>query len=114
MEQHKLDWLSRRSATPTVAAFSCLVFCSLLFTGKNAVASDEASCLSTRGVYQASYRSDLLPIRINHIHAWVLHLATFDGQPVTDAEIGITGGMPQHNHGLPTQPQVTENLGNGD
>jgi hypothetical protein len=33
---------------------------------------------------------------------------------VDDAEITVDGGMPQHGHGLPTSPQVTQNLGGGD
>jgi len=32
---------------------------------------------------------------------------------VTDAEIAIDGGMPAHGHGLPTEPEVVKNLGNG-
>jgi hypothetical protein len=39
---------------------------------------------------------------------------TADGQPVENAAIVVDGGMPQHGHGLPTQPQVTQNLGGGD
>jgi hypothetical protein len=39
---------------------------------------------------------------------------TADGQPVENAEIVVDGGMPQHDHGLPTAPQVTQELGNGD
>ena len=35
------------------------------------------------------------------------------GQSVTDAAIAIDGGMPQHGHGLPTRPRVTQNLGDG-
>ena len=34
--------------------------------------------------------------------------------PLTDASIGVDGDMPQHGHGLPTRPQVTKHLGNGD
>lgn len=35
------------------------------------------------------------------------------GQPVTGATITVDGGMPQHNHVLPTRPRVTKDLGNG-
>lgn len=35
------------------------------------------------------------------------------GLPVTDATLTIGGGMPQHGHGLPTRPRVTQNLGAG-
>jgi hypothetical protein len=43
-----------------------------------------------------------------------LHVETPDGQPVENASVLVEGGMPQHGHGLPTNPQVTEYLGNGD
>ena len=35
------------------------------------------------------------------------------GQSVDGAVITVDGGMPQHGHGLPTQPRVTKALGNG-
>lgn len=69
---------------------------------------------SHQGVYQVSYTPTRPPIAINQIHTWTIHIATPDGQPVTDAVITVDGDMPQHGHGLPTQPQVTRHLGNGD
>jgi hypothetical protein len=69
---------------------------------------------SNEGVYQVSYAPRRGPIAINQIHAWTIHVATPDGQPVTDAVITVDGDMPQHGHGLPTRPQVTKRLGNGD
>jgi hypothetical protein len=69
--------------------------------------------VSNQGVYQVSY-APRRPIAINQIHSWTIHVATADGQPVTDAAITVDGDMPQHGHGLPTQPQVNRNLGNGD
>jgi len=53
-------------------------------------------------------------IRINTMHSWILHIETADGEPVTGADIEVSGGMPAHNHGLPTSPRVTEELGDGD
>jgi hypothetical protein len=70
--------------------------------------------LTAQGLYQVSYTPRRGPIVINQIHAWTLHVATPDGQPVTDAVITVDGDMPQHGHGLPTRPQVTRHLGNGD
>jgi hypothetical protein len=32
---------------------------------------------------------------------------------VEGATIAVDGGMPQHRHGMPTAPQVTEYLGEG-
>ncbi len=43
----------------------------------------------------------------NTIHAWRLTLKDAAGNPVSGAEIKADGGMPQHNHGLPTRPEVT-------
>ena len=34
--------------------------------------------------------------------------------PVDRASITVSGGMPQHGHGLPTTPRVTRSLGNGN
>ena len=47
------------------------------------------------------------------MHSWMLTVKTPDGKPVEDAKVAIGGGMPDHNHGLPTSPQMTEHLGRG-
>lgn len=52
-------------------------------------------------------------IQINQMHAWNLQLSDSQGQPVDQARISISGGMPSHNHGLPTQPQVSSASGHG-
>jgi hypothetical protein len=70
--------------------------------------------LSTNGVYRATYNSSETPIPVNELHTWKLHVETADKKPVDDAAISIFGDMPQHGHGMPTQPQITEHLGNGD
>ena len=69
---------------------------------------------SAQGVYRVSYQPRRGPIAVNQIHAWTLHVETADGRPVTGATITVDGDMPQHGHGLPTAPQVTADLGNGD
>ena len=51
--------------------------------------------------------SQLTPLGINTIHSWELILTTADGTPVSGAEIAVVGGMPLHDHGLPTEPRVT-------
>ena len=65
-------------------------------------------------LFTVSAVSRLDPVVINETHAWTLHVETEDGSPVTDAEITVNGGMPEHDHGFPTAPRVTENLGEGD
>jgi hypothetical protein len=75
---------------------------------------DDEGWLTRSGYYRISYRSELQPIVINRIHSWIFHVETPDGTPVDGAEITITGGMPLHNHGLPTAPRMTINIDNGD
>lgn len=74
----------------------------------------ESSWLSRGAEFRVSYTSELEPIVINRIHGWVLHVETASGEPVADARITVDGGMPEHDHGLPTAPEVTRNLGDGD
>lgn len=78
------------------------------------VQADESSWTSQRSLYVVSYQSDLVPLRINKLHAWVLHIENADGSSVIGAHIEASGGMPAHDHGLPTYPRVTEELGDGD
>ncbi|HSK65551.1 MAG TPA: FixH family protein [Anaerolineales bacterium] len=69
---------------------------------------------SENGFFTVSYLPSTGEIPVNQMHQWTLHVETADGDPVTDAVIQVDGDMPQHGHGLPTRPQVTQNLGNGD
>lgn len=70
--------------------------------------------MSAQGLYEATIVPDTQPIPVNKMQTWVLHLETPDGQPFDKAAITVAGDMPQHGHGLPTRPQVTQNLGGGD
>lgn len=65
------------------------------------------------GDFRIGYESDLAPVRVNVMHSWVLTVETVSGEPVTGAAITVTGGMPDHDHGLPTAPRVTVELGDG-
>lgn len=66
------------------------------------------------GIYTITASPKLDPLVINRIHEWTLHVETPDGRPVENARIMVEGDMPEHKHGLPTNPEVTRNLGNGD
>ena len=46
-------------------------------------------------------------VAIGEFQAWIVALRLPDGRPLTGARLAIDGGMPQHGHGLPTQPRVT-------
>ena len=69
---------------------------------------------SEQGLFIGSWSSDPAVPPINVVHEWVLHIETADGQPVDGANVAVGGDMPAHGHGMPTQPQVTAELGNGD
>lgn len=51
--------------------------------------------------------------RRNDLHSWIATITSADGNPVENATLAIDGGMPQHGHGLPTNPLMTESLGEG-
>lgn len=72
------------------------------------------SVLSDGGLFRVLWTSNPSPAPLNQIHTWTIHVETADGSPVEGAQILVDGGMPQHGHGLPTNPQVTEDLGGGD
>lgn len=86
----------------------------LLLQHAGALAADSAQeWPSRRGIFSISYEAELDPIEINKIHTWILKVRTSSGDPITTAEISVLGGMPLHDHGMPTRPRVTENLGDG-
>ena len=58
--------------------------------------------------------SELSPLSINTIHSWHIRVLDRDGEIIELEELNVFGGMPEHDHGLPTQPQVTKRLDNGD
>lgn len=68
---------------------------------------------SRSGQIQLSWSSDIQPLAINRMHGWTIRLTSAAGQAIEDARISVTGGMPLHNHGLPSSPRMTEYLGDG-
>ena len=89
---------------------STIALCLLL----GSTQADDASWTSQRGLFVVSYQSELEPLQINRLHAWVLHIENAAGEAVVGAQVEASGGMPVHNHGLPTRPRVTAEIGNGD
>lgn len=65
------------------------------------------------GLYRIEFVADQEPIPVSKLHTWTLHITAADGVAVEGAAVRVEGGMPEHNHGMPTQPQVTA-LGAGD
>lgn len=63
--------------------------------------------------YLVTLQPPATPAAINQLHSWQARLASSTGAPVAHAQITVDGGMPQHGHGLPTRPQVTQALPDG-
>ena len=72
------------------------------------------SKMSDDGMFHVTVTTDADPVPINELHTWTLTLMDADMQPVDDATVTFGGGMPAHNHGFPTEPQVTTTGSNGD
>lgn len=81
--------------------------------GKTAMARPEAldlsSSVSSRGgYYSASYRLETECPPMNEIHSWELALIDRDGNPLDGADVTVDAGMPEHLHGMMTQPQISD------
>ena len=73
-----------------------------------------AGVMSESGLLRASWESRPADPAINQLHEWVLHIETAAGEPAAGATVSVNGDMPAHGHGMPTEPQVTADLGDGD
>ena len=47
------------------------------------------------------------------MHSWQIRVIDSESKPVTMASVSIEGGMPEHDHGLPTRPKVTSEISPG-
>ena len=52
-------------------------------------------------------------IPFNELHKWIVTVKDRSGKAIQAQAIVIDGNMPRHSHGLPTQPQLSQKLGNG-
>jgi hypothetical protein len=78
--------------------------------------ADPAAYDHTQPSATGAYRATFTPaesIKVGRMHEWKLQVTTADGSPVDSASLTVDGGMPQHGHGLPTKPLVTQHLGEG-
>jgi len=62
------------------------------------------------------YTVTLMPtqaLKLRQLQTVPVQVTDAQGQPVDNATFVVDGGMPEHGHGLPTQPRVTRSLGGG-
>jgi hypothetical protein len=97
--------------------FVVVVYAAMAFSMRQSVPADldlATTQVSSQGLYRAMIEPDSQPIPVNRLHTWTLRVETLDGQPIDDARISVEGDMPQHRHGMPTRPEVTRYLGDGE
>jgi len=66
-----------------------------------------------RGLFTVSYHSISDYVPVNKIHAWLLLIEAAEGRPVEHATVTVEGDMPEHGHGMPTEPEVSEEMVEG-
>ncbi len=67
---------------------------------------------SAKEVYTATLQPTQ-PLKLRQLQTVPVRIADASGRPVEHAAIAVGGGMPEHGHGLPTQPRVKRSLGGG-
>lgn len=87
-------------------AFIIAGFAAAVFARPGPAAETLTEVSQPAGLHVSMY-SELEPLTINQMHSWIIEVRDAQGEPVADAVIRVEGGMPLHNHGLATSPQVT-------
>ena len=95
----RLRWWFTKTDRSNVALICCLCLLPIL---------------SHAGDPVVTYSTPDGPPEINQMHSWILHIETAASDKIEGAQILVTGGMPEHDHGLATEPRVTADLGGGD
>jgi hypothetical protein len=99
-----------------LSAFAAVTALALLVAGCGTPPKDLDLSLeknSAAGAYRIALVPPAAAPAINQMHSWKVRLATPEGAPVHGARFLVDGGMPQHGHGLPTQPRVTREIEDG-
>lgn len=85
---------------------------SLAFSAPAGADAPDLQAVSRNGV-QINLYSRLQPLQLNTMHSWEIELLDSSGAPISGAVMQVQGGMPEHDHGLPTSPLVTGSLPDG-
>lgn len=109
--------IARKLAMALGIALGCAAFLGIVYlTAPQApVAAPDLSRdkPTANGLFWVAIEPEAGEFRQGELHAWIATVKTAQGQALEGADIKVDGGMPAHNHGLPTSPQVTAYLGDG-
>ena len=64
--------------------------------------------MSAHKHFNVMYESLSGRLPLNKIHSWKLTVKSDKGNTVNDAKITVVGDMPEHGHGMPTNPEITK------
>jgi len=71
------------------------------------------SSTSQNGLFEVQLTPETGAVAIGPLQQWIVTVHTASGAPAYPARLLLDGGMRAHGHGLPTQPQITDYLGDG-
>ncbi|HKQ71099.1 MAG TPA: FixH family protein [Polyangiaceae bacterium] len=72
-----------------------------------------ASKTSRRGHYRVGLAPLSGPVEVGLTQSWVLWIHDPNDAPLARCKIKFDGWMPEHGHGLPTEPRVTQERSDG-
>lgn len=70
--------------------------------------------LSGAGHFVVTYKSIPEPVPLSRIHRAIIHVTDKTGKAITNADIKLKGDMPEHGHGMATEPVITPGDNAGD
>lgn len=68
---------------------------------------------SEAGKYRIILATEFEPVPVRKLHSWTITVRDESGNPFIPRQLAFYGGMPGHGHGLPSEPQVTQQLEEG-
>jgi len=77
------------------------------------VCSEGCKAVSRDGHFQVVARPVPEKPPLREYHDWIIEVKDANGSPVDLAGLSVSGGMPGHGNGLPSQPRANEYLGDG-
>ncbi len=95
-----------KSLKKNIFIFSIFIFFNLL----NPSFAYQETVISNRGVYSVTFSTKEHAIPLRNMHSWYVTFKTKDGKEFIPGNLSISGGMPSHGHGLPSEPNFTRVL----
>lgn len=101
------------SAGITAALVAIVVAIYMIRADRNGGQDIARAKQSESGLFSVTMQPEKGPVRMGETQVWLVTVKSKEGQPVENAALHVSGGMPEQNEGLPTSPQATGYLGNG-